>query len=255
MNIISYSRERIQEGLVRARSRHEGINDHIRLVFTPTRINHDNFDRACDIYSRIDPENYDTVMIVETFDRVLEKKLPMPSNKYFETPLGRVPVNDFLRNELCDEDDDFYIHDEGYSKDMSLFQQLMILQCVCGDFSVLSIQIADEDPAIVKELAFALEEVMASRNALLVFCCELDNARKQEFQKVKDIIEKDNQSGLMNYLNSGESKITGTTSFIAGVLVADAWDLALNFLDSEYEDYRGNLLTAYADYQTVMRNV
>lgn len=255
MNIMSYSREQIQEGLAHARTQHQGENDHIRLIFAPTRINHDNFYRACEIYSHLDPTNYDTVVVVETFNRVLDKKLPMPSNKFFETPLGRVPVNDFLRNELCDEDDDFYIHDEGHSRDMSLYQQLMFLQCACKDFSVLSIQIADDSPAIVKELAMALEEVLASRNALLVFCCDLDNTRKKEFNRVKQMITSNNQSGLMNYLNSGESKITGTTSFIAGVLVANAWDLEMNFLNGEYEDYKGSLLTGYADRQTVMPDV
>lgn len=236
----------------RARNQNEVPNEHIRLLFAPTRINHDNFEQACDIYSRIDPASFDTVVIVETYDRVLDKKLPMPSNKVFKTPLGDVPVNDFLRNELCDEDDDFFIHDEGFSKDMGLFQQLMMLQCTCDEFNTLSIQVADRGPAIVKELAFVLEEVLASRNALLVFCCELDNARRKEFEKVKGMILNNNQSGLLNYLNSGESRIEGTPSFIAGILVADAWDLKLNFLYREYDDYKGSLLTAYADQQTVL---
>lgn len=252
MNILSYSRRQIEEGLERARQNHESPNDHIRVLFAPTRINHDNFERACDIYSRIDPSNYETVVIVETFNKELDKKLPMPSNKFFRTPLGDVPVNDFLRNELCDEDDDFFIHDEGFSKDMGLFQQLMMLQCMFEKFNTVSIQIADRGPAIVKELAFVLEEVLASRNALLVFCCELDNERKKEFGKVKSIILENNQSALLNYLNSGESRIEGTPSFIAGILVADAWELKLNFLNREYDDYKGSLLTAYADQQTVL---
>lgn len=252
MNIISYSREQIEEGLAQAHSRHKSISDHIRLLFVPTRINHDNFENACDIYSRIDSENYDTIVVVETYGKVLEKKLPMPSNKYFETPLGKVKVDDFLRNELCDEDDDFYICDEGFSQDMSLFQQLTMLQCICKKFSVLSIQIADGNPEIVKELASVLQEVLASRNVLIVSCCNLDNARKKEFTKAKDIIRNYNQSELMNYLNGGESKIEGAPSFIAGVLIANAWDLDLNFLDEEYEDYTGNLLAAFAEHQKVL---
>ncbi|MDZ7694225.1 MAG: AmmeMemoRadiSam system protein B [Balneolaceae bacterium] len=252
MNIISYSRDQILEGLAHTRTKHNNVNDHIRLIFAPTRINHDNFDRACDIYSRLDPTNYDTIVIVESFGKVLEKKLPMPSNKFFETPLGRVPINDFLRNEFCDEEDDFYIHDEGFSKDMSLFQQLMILQCACSNFSVLSVQVADDEPAIVKELAFVLEEVLSSHNVLLVFCCDLDNARKAEYKKVKQMIQNKNQSGLMNYLNSGESKIDGTSSFIAGILVATAWDLNLHFLNGEYEEYKGSLITGYAHREAVL---
>jgi AmmeMemoRadiSam system protein B len=252
MNITSYSRDQIEQGLNDARKRHDETNENIRLLFAPERINDDNFERACEIYSRLDMSNYDTVVVVESYGEVLDKKLPMASNTFFETPLGKVPVDDYMRNEFCDEDDDFFIHDEAFNKDISLFQQLMFLQTLSDDFSALSVQIADTDPAIVKELAYVLEEVLASRNALIVFCCELDNDRKDEFKRVLEILENDDQSGLMNYLNSGDSHIKGTTSFIAGIIVAEKWGLNLNFLKGEYEDYSGSLLTAYADRQRVI---
>lgn len=252
MNITSYSREQIQEGLRKARSGHEGPDDNIRLLIAPTAINNDNFERACNIYSRIDMDNYETIVIVESHDEVLDKKLPMPSNRYFETPLGRIRVNDYMRNEFCDEDDDFYIHDGAFNEDMSLFHQLMLLQCCGSDFSVVSVQIADRGPAIIRELATVLEEVLASSRALLIFCCELENRYKTEFKKVKSMVEENNQSGLLNYLNSGESHIKGTTSFIAGIMVANIWELDMNFLNGKYENYRGSLLTAYGGRQRVL---
>jgi len=252
MNITSYSREQIEQGLENARKKHDGNNDHIRLLFAPQRIDDDNFERACDIYSRLDMSNYETVVVVETHDDKLDKKLPMSSNSFFETPLGKVPVNDYMRNEFCDEDDDFFIHDEAFHEDISLFQQLMFLQTISDDFQALSVHIADPDPSIVKEIGYVLEEVLASRNALIVFCCELDNDRKKEFDRVVEMIEQNNESGLMNYLNSGESQFKGTTAFIAGVIVANKWDLDLNFLRGEYDDYSGSLLTAYADRQRVV---
>lgn len=252
MNITSYSREKIQEGIANAKKKHDGPNDHIRLLFSPIEINDSNFERACDIYSRIDPDNYETIIIVESYDEVLDKKLPMPSNMMFETPLGEVKVNDYMRNEFCDEDDDFFIHDEGFSEDMSLFDQLMMLQCTCKDFSVVSVQIADMGQAIVKELAHVMQEVLAPRRALIVFCCNLNNDRKKEFSNIKKMLDNDNESGLLNYLNSGESHIEGATTFIAGVLVAKAWELEVNFLNGEYQDYTGSLLTGYAERQKVL---
>lgn len=255
MNILDYPRKQIEDGLSRAREQNdEGLNDHIRLLFAPVSINDENFERACNIYGRIDPSCYETVVIVEAYDKILDKKLPMASNKFFETPLGLVPVNDYMRNEFCDEDDDFFIDDTGYSGDMSLFQQLMLVQCVFDDrdFSVVSVQIADDRPAIVKELAFVLEEVLVNRNALLVFCCHLENKRKKELERIRSMVDEDNRSALMHYLNSGESHIEGAPAFIAGVIVANLWELKLNFLEGEYEDYQGNLLTAYADRQKVL---
>lgn len=252
MSITSYSRDKIQDGLQAARKKHGSRNDHIRLLFSPTKINDDNFDRVCDIYSRIDPENYETVIVVESYHEVLDKKLPMPSNMSFETPLGEVKVNDYMRNEFCDEDDDFFIHDEGFNKDMSLFDQLMMLQCTFDDFSAVSVQIADMGQAIVKELAYVMQEVLAPRRALIVFCCDLDNEREKEFHNIQDMLDADNESGLLNYLNSGESHMDGTTTFIAGILVAKAWELQLSFLNGEYSDYSGSLLTGYAERQTIL---
>lgn len=252
MNITSFSREQIEEGINNARQKNGQANDHIRVLFSPKRVDEDNFDRACDIYSRVDMSNYDTVVVVESYDEKLDKKLPMASNTSFDTPLGRVPVDDYMRNEFCDEDDDFFIHDEAFDKDISLFQQLMFLQTLSDNFKALSVQIADPDPAIVKEIAYVLEEVLASRSALLVFCCELDNERKKEFEKVVKMVEDKNESGLMNYLNSGESRIKGTTAFIAGIIVANKWKLDLHFLRGKYDNYSGSLLTGYADRQKVI---
>lgn len=233
MNINSFSREKIEEGLANAKAKHEEANDHIRILFSPTKISENNFERACDIYSRIDPKNYETIVIIESYDKVLDKKLPMASNKFFETALGIVEVNDYMRNEFCDEDDDFFIHDEGFSKDMSLFNQLMMLQCLFDDYSVVSVQIADMGQAIVKELAHVLQEVLAPRRALIVFCCQLDNGYKDEFEHINELLESENESGLLNYLNSGDSKMEGVATFIAGVLVSKAWELDISFLQNE----------------------
>jgi len=252
MNIASYSRDKIQEGIQKARKKNNGPNDHIRLLFSPTEINDQNFERVCDIYSRIDPENYETFIVIESYEEVLDKKLPMPSNMSFETPLGKVKVNDYMRNEFCDEDDDFFIHDEGFSKEMSLFDQLMMLQCISDDFSVVSVQIADMGQAIVKELAYVLQEVLANRRALIIFCCQLDSDKKAEFGNIKKMLDADNESGLLNYLNSGESHMDGATTFIAGVLVAKAWDLDLNFLDNQEKSQKASLLTGYADRQRIL---
>jgi len=249
MNITEYSKEQIQQGIDRAREQLDGLNEHIRLLFAPKQIKENNFEQVCDIYSRIDPDNYDTVIVVESYDKVLDKKLPMSSHNYFETPLGKVKVNDALRNDLCDEDDDFFVSDEGFSKDMSLFQQLMMLQVVMNDFQVLSIQIADEGPYIVKELAYVLEEVMASRNALIIFSCDLPVDRKKEYERLKSMVQSEDNTELMHFLNSGESHIDGVGSFIAGIIVSKEWGLSIHFLNEDYvQKPDNNLLSGYASY-------
>lgn len=243
-NIAEFSLEEIKEGLNKAREAYGEANDFIRILFAPFDINEANFERVCNIYGRVDPSNYDTAVIIEVHNEVLDKKLPMPSNRRFQTPFGEVPVNDYLRNELCDEDDDFFIHDEAFSQEMSLFDQLAMLQGRGGDIKALSVQIADENHFIVKELAHALEEVLASRNVLLIFCCDLDADRKEELKRVKKMIDDKAHSNLLNYLNSGESHIRGTGAFITGVMIAHRWNMRINFLE---DDTHASLLTGYAD--------
>ena len=243
-NITSYSREKIQNGLTQAAESGDDKNDHIRILFSPTEINDGNFAQVCDLYSRIDPSNYETAVIIEVHEEVLAKKLPMPSNSSFETPLGPVPVNDYMRNEFCDEDDDFFIYDEAFSENMSLFGQLMMLQCMNDDIEAVSVQIADENHYIIKELVHVLEEVLASRNALLIFCCDLSGDRTKEFKRVKKMLDENSQSSLLNYLNSGNSHITGTAAFVAGIMVAQQWGLELDFI---CEGADQSLLTAYAE--------
>lgn len=249
-NVTDYSIEEIQSGLRKARSRHGEVNDHVGILFAPHAITENNFDSVCDMYSRLDLSRFQTAVIVEVHAKTLDKKLPMPSNREFRTPFGAVPANDYLRNEFCDEEDDFFIHDEAFSKDMSLFQQLMMLQAGGGDtLSALSVQIADKNHFIVRELAHTLEEVLASRNALLIFCCDLEGGYKQEFERVKKMVNQHAHSNLLNYLNSGESHITGAAAFVTGVLVVASWDMRLNFTTVPDGD---GLLTAYAGREGVM---
>lgn len=243
-NITSYSREKIENGLTQTAASHEAKNDRIRILFAPTVINDANFGQVCDLYSRIDPSNYETAVVIEVHEKVLLKKLPMVSNNFFETPLGTVPANDYMRNEFCDEDDDFFIYDEAYSENMSLFQQLMMLQGMNDDIEAVSVQIADENHYIIKELVHVLEEVLASRNTLLIFCCDLSGNRKKEFEHVKKMLDDRSDSSLLNYLNSGESHITGTAAFVAGIMVAQKWGLTLNFTS---EAAGQSLLTSYAE--------
>jgi len=200
-----------------------------RIIFAPTSLNHYSIDRFGEIYSRIQDGEFDSVVIIESQPGTNVKKLPMPSHKVFETRFGEVPVNDKLRNELCDEDDDFFIDDEAFSKDLSLFDQLTFLQNQIKEFTVLSIQITDESTAIVKELSSALEEILASRNALLVFCCDIHHLDSERFETILRQFEQKNMSGLLHSLNSEDVNMNGKGAFFAGLLIAEKWKLKLHF--------------------------
>lgn len=268
MNITSFSREELTRGLERARSKRnsnsngDGTTGHgteeVRALFSPRSITSDNIEEVYEIYSHIIEGGFDTVVIVESCPESTGKKLPMPSFKSVTTPLGEVPANERLRNDFCDEDDDFFIDDDAFDSSMSLYDQLMMLQCSLKDFSVLSIQITDENPYIVKELAYAIEEILSLKNALVVFCCDLDDSHADEFKKVMELYRNENISGLMNYLTGGTSSVKGAGTFVTGLLVAGKWGLSLSFpravnghskSSGNSSETSGNLLAGFAEMQ------
>lgn len=229
MDITSFSHESIMKGLDSARKESVTKGTGVRVLFSPKRITEQNFNEVCSIYATISEDDFDTVVIIESHPGSAEKKLPMPSFNYLDTQFGRVHANDRLRNDFADEDDDFFINDDAFDENLSLQHQLLMLQSVLNDFSVLSIQITDENSFIIKELAFAIEEILASKNALVVCCCDMEQGKIDELRKVVDSVVSGNMSAVLNYLNSDISKVDGVGTFITGLMVAKKWDLSIEF--------------------------
>lgn len=230
MDVQSLTQKEIQDHIKKAKHLNSN-SEHVRMLFVPNVIEKDNFSELCATYKTVVNQHFDTVVVIESYTGHLQKKLAMPSNETFNSRFGDVPVNDFLRNEFCDEEDDFFIADEGYSKNMSLYTQLPILQSCFSDFEIVSLQIGDYDPAIIRELAFTLDELLLNRNALIVYCCDVPAGSPEELEKLRGLVVNNNESGLMHYLNSNEKTVNGARAFMSGILVARSWGYDVEFLD------------------------
>lgn len=245
MNIAEYSKKEIQS-LVNAKREGSEQGSGVRMIFVPNHVTEANFGEFLTTYSKICDTTYDSVIVIESHTEQLDKKLSMPSNEFFSNNIGKVHVNDLLRNEFCDEDDDFFIADEGYSTSMSLFDQLPFLQSCLNNFEILSLQIGGYDPAIVRELAFSLDELMLNRNSLIVFCCDIPATQPEELEQLRSLVVNRNDTGLLHYLNSQEKNVKGARAFMTGILVAREWDLKVEFLD---EVASGSNITGFATLQ------
>jgi len=241
MDITSLSRERIESELVQSGSNTDKPESRVRLIFAPQKIKGDNFKSACRSYSQITPGDFKTVVVVESTPGEAEKRLAMPSFNTVETDFGPVKANERLRNDFADEDDDFFINDNAFDKGSTLYQQLPILQAVLDDFSIVHIQISDEGPPIIKELAMALQEILPSRNALMVCCCDLGD--QGEIDQVTNLLENGNISSLLNRVYRNKLNIEGFGSFLTGLLVAKKWGLRLQF---DTDSGSGSVYSGYA---------
>lgn len=229
MDIRSFLKKDVLEGI--SNSNKADIEDNIRVIFTPTKITKGNFRQVCEIYGSIYGDSFDSIIIVEDSEEFLKKRLPMSAHDSYETPFGIVPVNDKYRNELCDEEDDLFINNEGFHNEMSLFHQLMMLQTALEEFSVVSIQISkDERQTIVRELAHTLADVHELRNTLLIFCCDLSVDKTEEFERLKNNINQKDKSNLLNAVFSEESTINGRGSFVAGILITHLLGIDVEFI-------------------------
>lgn len=246
MNITSLNRDKIEAAFEQYSKEPERAENPVRILLSPQKIRDENFPSVCRTYAQLRDENFQTVVVVESSPGSAQKKLAMPSFKKVSTHLGEVEGNDRLRNDFADEDDDFFINDNAFHEDVSLYHQLVMLQCTLTDFTVSHIQITDENSIIIKELANALEEILPSKNALLVCCCDLEKADKNEIEMVEEYLSTDNYSGLMNYLNSGDSRISGVGSYITALLVAKKWGLKVLY---EKDPDAGNVQSGYAMIQ------
>lgn len=249
MQITDLSRADIAERIAQQPGPDSAKSEDVRILFVPDHITDQNFDQVCALYKQIANRDYDSVVVIETTRMPLEKKLSMSSHERFKTPLGEVKVDDKLRNDFCEEDDDFFINDAGFHEEMALFDHLMMLQTTLEDFSVLSLQIADEQPDIIRELAQGLSEVLMNKDVLVIFCCSMHGERQKEFEKLKNVLQKNDQSYLMNFLSRGGNVVEGIGSFVAGVMVTKQWDLDLNFINGSWSGPDSpNLISGFARY-------
>lgn len=203
----------------------------VKILFVP--------DQSCGtpeqiraIYNTLRGASFETVVFVETRLMDVPKKIPMPTLSEFITSKGIVLVDDALRNEFCDEDDDFFIDDAAFGSDMEVYRHLPYLQDVLSDFKVLSVPLCDDEPAIVRELNYVLSELMGGRNQLIVVACSLPAGESGNEELLQCVANRD-ISNIMNRINSGESPVSGSASFMGGLLIAYSWNLNLVFLPAQ----------------------
>lgn len=166
-------------------------------------------------------DEYRTIVVVApshdgTFDRISICKV----NEY-KTPLGSVPIDDRIRNELCDEDDDIYMDDRGHYHTEGVDVQLPYLQRVLGDaFSVVPVVMGSEDPTFCHELGMALGEVMYGERMLIVASADLLSLDEGALERFTRALETFDASTLMHLLASQQVHVEGLGAIVTAVMAA-----------------------------------
>ena len=156
---------------------------------------------AANVYQSLDKSVYDTVVIISSAGVESKKEISICSLDEYVSPLGAVSIDDTLRNELCDEDDDIFLDDSGHFQGRGVDVQLPFLQSKLESFTIIPIVMGVESPEYCEELGHAIGEIMFNRSVLVVVCSELLEAGESELTTFRTCFESLDVDGLATLMN------------------------------------------------------
>lgn len=105
------------------------------------------------------------------------------------TPLGEVPIDVKLGEELVKVSDVFYVDEKSHAKEHSIEVQVPFLQYIYGSFQFLPICINDQSMETCVEVGRAVGKVVKDRNVLLVASTDFTHYEPHE-----KVLEKDKKA-------------------------------------------------------------
>jgi hypothetical protein len=175
---------------------------------------------AAEAYRLLEGRTYDTVVLIAPSHTGTFQRMNICSVNTYATPLGDLSVNDRIRHELCDEDDDIFVDDSGHFHTDGIDVQLPYLQTVLEAFDIVPVVMGEESPAFCRELGNAIGEITYNRRALVVASADVLDASAEDMAVLRDAFEQADVSRLMMLLNSGRLKIEGKGPLLVALIAA-----------------------------------
>ncbi len=138
-------------------------------------------------FKAIQDREYDTVILIGPSHRqTVPTGAALSSHNAWQTPLGTVPVDVELRQQLLAASDRFNIADGPHAYEHCLEVELPFLQTVLSDFKILPIVMTDFSKQNTAALAEALVQVVSGRKVLIVASTDMSHypAAAAEAQRV-----------------------------------------------------------------------
>lgn len=176
---------------------------------------------AAQVFKYIEGRQYDTVILISPSHDGPFHRINVCSLDTYRTPFGELVVNDRLRNELCDEDDDIYLDDTGHFHTEGVDVQLPFLQVVLSPgFDIVPVVMGEETPEFCRELGHAIGEVMYNRRTLLVASADILSADEESLARFREYFEGGEVSRLMSLLNSETLLMEGKGPLLVALIAA-----------------------------------
>ena len=177
-------------------------------------------DVAAEVYGTLLDRQYETVILVAPSHTGEFRRMNICSVDSYRTPLGDLVVNDRVRNELCDEDDDIFLDDQGHYHIEGIDVQLPYLQTILDGFDIVPIVMGEETPEFCRELGNAVGEVMFNRPTLVVATADIIEATDESLEKLQEVFVQRDVTELMTLLNGESVRVEGKGPMLVAVIAA-----------------------------------
>ena len=165
-------------------------------------------------YKLIKGKKYETIVVISPSHYEYFRGVSIYNGTAYQTPLGIVPIDTELRDELKDYNSIIEFSRRGHGREHALEVQLPFLQMVLSEFKLLPIVMGDQSKEIVYALAEVLAEVLKNKNVLLVASSDLSHYFSHEVansldSRVEKFINDFNDEGLMDELEEEKVQACG----------------------------------------------
>jgi AmmeMemoRadiSam system protein B len=165
-------------------------------------------------YQLLTERPFSQVVIVAPSHRYPFKGASIDSKDGYETPLGNIPVNRKLAQEIASGNPIFHYVPNGHAQEHALEIQLPFLQEVLKNFSLVPIIQGSQDRATCLEMARTLAKVLKDREVLLIASTDLShfhsyNQARSLDQKILDRVAAFDETGLMADLELDQVEACG----------------------------------------------
>jgi AmmeMemoRadiSam system protein B len=180
---------------------------------------------AAHAYNLIRGKKYDVVIVVGPSHRVAFHGVSVFSRGGYETPLGIVPVDEGLAEEIKKISPIVADFPGAHLQEHSVEIQLPFLQIALGDFLFLPLVMGDQDVNTCQELAEAIYKASRGKKILIVGSSDLShfysyNVAKKMDAIVLDYLKNGDAIGLLKSLENGEVEACGGGPMAVSILVA-----------------------------------
>lgn len=131
-------------------------------------------------YAPLRGRRWDTVVVVGPSHGARHGGAALAGVAFWETPLGRVPINTDLARKLADLDERFTINDRVQQQEHSLEVQVPFLQRALDEFKLLPVQVWDASVENCAAIARTLAAAVQDEDVLLVASTDLSHYPEYE---------------------------------------------------------------------------